>query len=113
MTIEQLRQWGADTEKGIARCMGNEAFYLRMVGMLRGEPNTAKLAASVAAGDLDGAFEAAHTLKGVLANLELTPALTPVAEITEQLRGRREMDYGPLTARIQTEMDALQRIIAG
>ncbi len=113
MTIEQLRQWGANTEKGIARCMGNEAFYLRMVGMLKGEPNAAKLASSVEAGDLDGAFEAAHTLKGVLANLELTPALTPVAEITEHLRAREAMDYGPLTAQIGAEMDALQRIIAG
>ena len=31
LTIEKLRTFGADVDEGLARCMNNEGFYLRMV----------------------------------------------------------------------------------
>ena len=34
LTLEGLKSYGANTEEGMARCMNNEAFYLRMVGMM-------------------------------------------------------------------------------
>ena len=34
MTIDSLKAFGANTAEGLARCMNNEAFYLRMVGMV-------------------------------------------------------------------------------
>ena len=37
--------------------------------------------------DAKTAFEYAHALKGVYANLALTPLYTPTAELTELLRG--------------------------
>ena len=51
-------------------------------------------------GDLGRGFELAHALKGVSANLSLTPIETPVREITELLRNRAETDYGPYLDRI-------------
>ena len=33
MTIDKLREYGADVEDGLARCMNNEAFYLKMVDL--------------------------------------------------------------------------------
>ena len=78
MTVEALRGWGADTREGLARCMNNEALYLRLVGMLAKETQFAKMRQAVAEGKLQEAFEAAHALKGVLANLALTPLYTPV-----------------------------------
>ena len=32
ITLEALREFGADTERGLSMCMGNEALYLRLVG---------------------------------------------------------------------------------
>ena len=90
MTVEALRGWGADTREGLARCMNNEALYLRLVGMLAKETQFAKMRQAVAEGKLQEAFEAAHALKGVLANLALTPLYTPVCEITELLRAKTE-----------------------
>ncbi|MBR2602326.1 MAG: Hpt domain-containing protein [Clostridia bacterium] len=52
------------------------------------------------AGDLEQGFEAAHSLKGMMANLALTPILQPVEKITELLRARTETDYAPLVEEI-------------
>ena len=67
----------------------------------------AALADRLAAGDLAGGFAAAHALKGVAANLALTPLLTPVSEITEHLRAGEEMDYAPLLAQIEQQKQQL------
>jgi len=110
ISIETLTAFGANTAEGVARCVGNEAFYLRMVNMAAADGNYERLAAAISTGDLDAAFEAAHALKGVLANLALTPILEPVKEITELLRARTDTDYAPLLETIlekQRELAAL------
>ena len=78
LTVDSLKAFGANTEEGLGRCMNNEAFYLRLVGMALQDGNYEALRTSLEAGDLKAAFEAAHSLKGVLANLALTPLLAPV-----------------------------------
>lgn len=103
LTIEKLRAWGADVDEAIARCLSNKAFYLRLVDKGLQDPNFDRLKEALAAGDLDRAFDAAHALKGVLANLALTPILDPVREITELLRTRTQTDYAPLLAAIDEQ----------
>ncbi len=93
-TLETLREFGADTAKGMERCMNNEAFYLRLVRMAAEEPGFEKLRAAVEGGDLASAFEAAHALKGVLGNLSLTPLYELTSEMTELLRAGADADYG-------------------
>lgn len=107
LTIETLRGWGANVDEALERCLNNEAFYLRLTDMTLQDPNFDRLKDAVGSGDLDKAFEAAHALKGVLANLALTPLLTPVQEITELLRSRTQTDYAPLLARIDGEKERL------
>ena len=43
LTIEKLNDFGADTQEGLGRCYGNEALYLRLVGMIPAEANFDKL----------------------------------------------------------------------
>ena len=112
MTLEQLKAFGANTDEGITRCFGNEAFYLRLVGMIPAEANFDKLQSAVDAGDLTAAFEAAHALKGVVGNLSLTPLYEKICEITELLRARTEMDYTPLVAEIMAMRDELKAMCA-
>ena len=103
LTIEKLRAWGADVDEAMARCLNNEAFYLRLVDKALQDPNFERLKDAIASGDLDKGFDAVHALKGVLANLALTPILVPVREITELLRSRTQTDYSLLLARIDEE----------
>lgn len=86
LTIDQLAEYGANTKEGLARCMNMPEFYLRLVRMLAQDTHLAGLKAALDAGQTETAFEEAHALKGVLANLSLTPALDPISEITETLR---------------------------
>ncbi len=74
--------------------MGNEAMYLRLFGhAVRRTTICRGWATRSTAGDLTGAFEAAHTLKGVAGNLGLTPLYEAVCAIVEPLRSRAGADY--------------------
>ncbi len=108
ITIEGLKEFGADTEKGLAMCMGNEALYLRLVGSVPEEPRFADLEKALTDKDYDQAFEAAHALKGVLGNLSLTPLFEKASVITEHLRSRTDMDYSGLFKELSDEKDKLK-----
>jgi len=111
LTVDALRELGADTQEGMARCMNREDFYLRLVGMGIRDGGFDKLKAACEAGDLDAAFEAAHALKGVMANLSLTPISQRVSEVTELLRARTQMDYGPMVEEILEERDKFAALL--
>ena len=107
ITLDALRDFGADVDKGLAMCMGNEALYLRLVNSVPAEPRFDDLSGAVDAGDLDAAFDAAHALKGVLGNLSLTPLYDKASQITELLRGRSDADYKTLMAELLKVRDEL------
>ena len=110
ITLEALKDFGADTEKGLAMCMGNEALYLRLVGSVPGESRFDDLAKALEARDYDAAFDAAHALKGVLGNLSLTPLFDKASEITELLRSRTDMDYSSLLAQLTDSKEKLAKL---
>jgi HPt (histidine-containing phosphotransfer) domain-containing protein len=109
MTIDDLREYGANVDEGLGRCFGNAEFYLKLVNMIRDDQGFDKLRAALEQKDYKTAFDAAHTLKGVLGNLSLSPMYDPVSEITELLRKETDMDYSDLMAAI---MDARDRFMA-
>ena len=110
LTIDELKAFGADTEEGLGRCFNNESFYLRLVRAVPDERNFETLKNALDQGNLDAGFEAAHALKGVLANLSLTALADPAKEITEHLRAREEMDYGPLMEQLFAKRDELKKL---
>ena len=110
LTTVSLRAFGANTEEGLARCLNNEAFYLRLVKLSAADRNFERLEEAIAAGDYKTSFEAAHALKGVLANLALTPLAQPVSEVTELLRNGIETDYAPYLKRIAEKRDELRAL---
>lgn len=110
ITIEKLKSFGANTDEGLARCLNNESFYLMLVQSSITFEQIDKLCAQTNAGDLDGAFETAHALKGVYANLSLTPLYKLVYELTEQLRSKKNIDYSPITTKLRELMAQLQNL---
>ena len=105
LTIDALKELGADIVNGVARCAGDEGFYLKMVAMSLGDDSFEKLKEAVESGSLDEAFERAHALKGVLGNVGLTGLFEPIAEMTEELRARKDIDYSGYLAKIETELE--------
>ncbi len=110
ITLDALKEYGADTEKGLAMCMGNEALYFRLVGSVPEEPRFAELTAAIEKKDYDAAFESAHALKGVLGNLSLTPLYEKASAITELLRKRTDMDYSGMIKELTDAKDALAKL---
>jgi HPt (histidine-containing phosphotransfer) domain-containing protein len=111
LSIETLDNFGAKTSEGLKRCFGNEEFYLKLVKALPEEASFEELKVALAKNDLKSAFEHAHALKGVLANLSMTPLSRPMEEITEHLREMEEMDYTPLLNEIMAKREELKALI--
>ena len=107
LTIENLRDFGADTDEGLMRCMNKEDFYVMLVGKAVDDKRLSELERQLSAGDLDAAFETAHALKGLYANLALTPLTKPVSEMTELLRSHTDADYSGLLSEAKSQYEKL------
>lgn len=83
-----LAAYGADVPNTMARFMDSPAFYLRFLDLFFQDESLDKLGAALESGDLDAAFEHAHTLKGVSANMGLAPLYRAVCALVEPLRCR-------------------------
>lgn len=112
LTLDTLRAFGANVDEGMKRCMNNEGFYFRLIGMALEDPGFEKLETALAAGDGKAAFEAAHALKGVLGNLALSPMYAPASELTERLRAGTVEDYEPYLREIFSQRDKLRALCA-
>ena len=62
---------GIDVEEALGRFMGNEALLLKFLLRFPGDDTFSRLRQAMEARDTTRAFEAAHTLKGVVGNLSM------------------------------------------
>ncbi len=107
LTINALKEYGANVQEGLERCLDDEGFYLEMVGMALDGEGFKRLSDAIESGNKTAAFEAAHALKGVLANVALTPLYEQVSEVTELLRAGKDADYPARLERILREREEL------
>ncbi len=110
ITVENLREFGADVDEGIKRCLDDESFYIDLVQSVIPDTRFEELEQLIADGDLDKAFEVAHALKGMYGNMSLKPIYDPVCEITEHLRGREKIDYTPFINEAKAQKQKLTEI---
>ena len=111
LNIEELKKYGADTEEALKRCMGNEAFYFKLLKMALVDQNFARLDAALENNDVKEGFEAAHALKGVAGNLGLTPLFEASSELTELLRPLSPCDFEEQVLRVREELGKLKALI--
>ena len=107
----QLMESGIDIDKALIRFLYNEEMYGKFLVKFLEDKNFEILRESIFKNDLESAFIAAHTLKGVAANLEFTGILeylTPMVEIlrknkmdgTKELMEQMEKNYDKVYAAI-------------
>ena len=84
--LDSLKAAGADTEDGLKRCLGKEDFYLKMINLALKNENFELLEGALKTEDFAGAFELCHALKGIIANVSLTPLYDLISDLTEKLR---------------------------
>jgi len=72
--------------EGSARVMSNMKLYVKLLGKFKNDNNLNELEAAIAAGDLVKAQNAAHTIKGVAANLAFTELFKQCLELETQIK---------------------------
>ncbi len=83
---EFYAQIGADYATMLERMLYNESLVYKFLQRFLTDKTFYNLESVVASGSVDDVFRAAHTLKGVTANLELAPLLESVSELVEHTR---------------------------
>ena len=75
-----------DVEDGLKRIMNNTKLYVKLLVKFKEDTNLSNLEAALASGDNAKAQVAAHTLKGIAANLSLTELNKQALEIETQIK---------------------------
>lgn len=94
--MEKLRAWGCDVEGALERFIGDEEFYISCLKMTTEDLGFEELGEALREGDAEKAFDSAHTLKGVLANVGLTPMFEVIVRIVEPLRAGQMENLMPI-----------------
>ena len=95
--MEQLKSLGVDIDETMERFVGNEELFFKCLKKFPTDKNYVLLLDAIKDGNSEDAFEAAHALKGVSANLGLNDLYNEVKVITEVFRaGRMDYDAGNL-----------------
>ena len=84
--LEKLKALGCDVDAALARFMGDEQLYFTCFESLKSDENFEKLGDALGKSDAKGAFHYAHMLKGVYANMGMTPIYNDCVAIVEPLR---------------------------
>ncbi len=110
--LTELRSRGCDVDGALVRFLNNEDFYAKCFKKFIDDPAFVGLGEALAVKDVDVAFRHAHTLKGLIANMGLTPLYDLAVQIVEPLRaGQCEDELNTCYQRLMDEMKAY-RILA-
>ncbi len=91
---EKLISLGVDLDETLERFVENEDLYIRCLSKLIDDKNFSNMCDAIEAKDPKSAFEYAHALKGVTANLGLSKVFKEMKELTEVFRaGSLDFEY--------------------
>lgn len=86
MLLEELKNWGCDIDGALERFVGDEELYKTCLYTVLSDKAFEGLGEALRTGQVREAFDYAHTLKGVLANMGLTPMYDVTVRMVEPLR---------------------------
>ncbi|MDR2479239.1 MAG: Hpt domain-containing protein [Treponema sp.] len=77
-----------NAEEGAKRVMNNAKLYVKLLTKFKTDTKLDDLEAALAAGDLEKAQAAAHTVKGIAANLSLSELFKQTLELETQIKAK-------------------------
>ncbi|NLY82171.1 MAG: Hpt domain-containing protein [Clostridiales bacterium] len=81
-----LIEYVSDIDDVMKRFVDDEDFYIECLVLFFEDDNLEKLKIAIDNRDLNEAFNAAHTIKGISGNLGLTPIFNLASELVEDFR---------------------------
>lgn len=88
--IEELKNKGCNMEETLARFLDNEDFYEEYLVEMLNDVEFENLGKAIETHNVKDGFASAHTLKGVIANMGITPMYETVCKIVEPFRAGNE-----------------------
>ena len=107
--FDSLKNWGCDVDGALARFIGE--LYRRCLYTAATDQNFELLPETLRSGEMGRAFECAHTLKGMLANMGLTPLYDIVVRIVEPLRAGETAGLLPACDELLAARDRLNTLL--
>ncbi len=86
---KQFIEAGVDVDNALAHFMGRQELLFRFLKQFLSDENYNNMAVCMEKEDYEGAFRAAHNLKGICANLSLVKLQGVINEQTELLRAKK------------------------
>lgn len=109
--FEELKEWGCDIDGAMARFLDDKELYLTCLDTVICDKAFGRLGMALAENEVKEAFDSAHTLKGVFANMGLTPMFRIVECLVEPLREGCIEDLMPDYHRLLDANDYLRDIL--
>ena len=109
--FDSLKNWGCDVDGALARFIGDRELYRSCLHTAAGDQNFELLPEALRAGKMGRAFECAHTLKGMLANMGLIPLYDIVVRIVEPLRAGEPAELLPVCDELLAARDRLNTLL--
>lgn len=92
LQISKLNSLGVNLDVTLERFVGNEGLYFTCLRKFTADENYSNMKKAIKDSNVTDAFEYAHALKGVAANLGLDMLFEQMAVITEVFRAK-SLDY--------------------
>ena len=109
--MNELRERGCDVDGALVRFLNKEDFYAKCYKKFLDDPAFSGLDEALQAKNVDVAFRHAHTLKGLMANMGLTPLHDMAVKIVEPLRaGEYSDELVEIFRQMMKEMEVYRRI---
>ncbi|SFQ42343.1 Hpt domain-containing protein [Lachnospiraceae bacterium XBB1006] len=110
-TKMRLERLGMDVPATLERFLGNEKMLIKFLKKFQADDNMEKLSLALSKGDVQTAYEAAHVLKGISANLALGNLNEVVAKQSDLLKHDHLKQATTLLPEAQSAYDEAKRII--
>lgn len=110
MSLDILRDNGYDVDGALRRFINNEGLYIKCLKKLLTDASYDDLKSSFEDGNINAEFKAAHTLKGVVSNLGVTPLVNVIVPLVEKLRVGNNITKEEMNAITKAYNDACEII---
>ncbi|MDD3204126.1 MAG: Hpt domain-containing protein [Lachnospiraceae bacterium] len=109
--LTALKEYGADVEKTMERFLDDEELYSDCLVSFMEDPGFENLKTALDTANYNQAFDEAHSLKGVSANLGLNPLFDKICLLVETLRSHENEDLEGKYAAILAEKEKVRQIL--
>ena len=109
---DELKRWGCSVDEALERVVDDDELYLDCLNSVVDDQAFYLLGDALRGGEVQAAFDSAHTLKGVLANLGLDPLFDITVRIVEPLRRGEKDGLMPIYAELMEGREKLSNILA-